>query len=103
MTTIIDLDASSWERELDYYNALLGALGAPGWHGRNVNAVVDSVIYGGINQVAPPFVVRFHGTKKTPDDVRREIILVNDEIAKARSYRLKSQGKDTPVEFEVVD
>ena len=103
MATIIDLDASGWENALNFYNALLEAFEAPGQHGKNVNGVIDSVIYGGINRVNPPLVVRFHGTQRASVDVRLEIEFVRDEIAKARSERLRSQGKDTPVEFEVID
>jgi hypothetical protein len=103
MTTIIDLDAARWERELDFYDALLGALGAPEWHGKNVNAVIDSVICGGINQVMPPFVVRFHGTRRAPDHVLREINFVTEQISRARGERLQSQGQDTSVGFEIID
>jgi RNAse (barnase) inhibitor barstar len=100
---IIDLDASSWKGVLDFYDALLKALGAPQEHGKNVNAVIDSVIYGGINQLKPPLTVRFHGTRGVPDDVKREVVFLSEEIAKARDYRQQSQGRDAPVKFEVVD
>ena len=38
---IITLDASRWTTAKDFYNAVLLAIGAPEWHGRNINAVVE--------------------------------------------------------------
>ena len=44
---IIELDAAGWRNVLDFYDALLKALGAPAEHGEGVNALVDSVVWGG--------------------------------------------------------
>lgn len=44
---IIDLNAENWKSILDFYDALLPALGAPAWHGHSVNAIIDSMIWGG--------------------------------------------------------
>lgn len=49
------LDASGWRSRDDFYDALLGALGAPEWHGRNLDALWDSVATGDINAVEPPY------------------------------------------------
>jgi RNAse (barnase) inhibitor barstar len=43
---IIELDAKEWKTVHDFYDALLAALGAPEWHGDNVNALNDSIIGG---------------------------------------------------------
>ena len=53
MRTIL-LEASAWQEPNDLFDALLSKLGAPAWHGRNLNALYDS-LYGGINEVEPPF------------------------------------------------
>lgn len=55
MKTIL-LEASAWREPNDFYDALLPKLGAPMWHGRNLGALDDS-LYGGINEVEPPFKV----------------------------------------------
>lgn len=55
--TEIDLTASGWITPLDFYEALLAALGAPEWHGRNVNALMESMMFGNINKVDPPMIV----------------------------------------------
>lgn len=35
---LIELDASGWTKPLDFYLALLPQLGAPDWHGLNLDA-----------------------------------------------------------------
>ena len=39
----------------NFYNALLPELGAPDWHGKNLNALEDSIFVGDINAIEPPF------------------------------------------------
>ena len=58
---VIRLDASQWRRPDDFYAALLPQLGAPPWHGRNLDALFDS-LSGGINFLEPPFSVEVEGT-----------------------------------------
>jgi RNAse (barnase) inhibitor barstar len=60
---IIELDASDWRREEHFYEALLPRLGAPAWHGRNLNAVEDSIFSGDINKVEPPFQIKVVGVE----------------------------------------
>jgi len=57
----IELDATGWMSADDFYHALLTALGAPDWHGRNIDALWDSVVTGGINEVEPPFAITVRG------------------------------------------
>jgi RNAse (barnase) inhibitor barstar len=40
---IIELDAENWETAIDFYKALLPALGAPEWHGYSPDALIDSM------------------------------------------------------------
>jgi hypothetical protein len=54
MKTII-VSARDWVSLSDFYKAILGALEAPEWHGHNVNALIDSIVYGNINGLEPPF------------------------------------------------
>lgn len=53
---LIELDATGWTKPLDFYLALLPQLGAPEWHGLNLDALYDSLL-GDINVVEPPFTV----------------------------------------------
>jgi RNAse (barnase) inhibitor barstar len=51
----IVLDATDWSSRDDFYSAFFQAVGAPTWHGRNFNALVDSIQTGRINQVEVPY------------------------------------------------
>ena len=41
----------------DFYEAFLPQVEAPNWHGRNLDALADSLITGDINKIEPPFCV----------------------------------------------
>ncbi|SEL25689.1 Barstar, RNAse (barnase) inhibitor [Sphingomonas palmae] len=61
--TAITLDAADWQDFRDIYAALLTALGAPDWHGPNLDAVYDALVAGHY-RVALPFVVTVRGAEK---------------------------------------
>lgn len=50
---LIEIDASGWQDEGEVWEAVLAALRAPDWHGRNLDALADS-LSGGVNGVASP-------------------------------------------------
>jgi len=66
----IRLDASEWKTKDDFYDALLPALGAPAWHGRNLDALNDSISSDEINEVSLPFRFLLVGTKRVPSELR---------------------------------
>ena len=49
------LDGTNWKTDDDVYDAFFQAVGAPPWHGRNFNALRDSISTGSINQVEVPY------------------------------------------------
>jgi RNAse (barnase) inhibitor barstar len=71
--TIIELNAFRWVAAQDFYAALLCALGAPDWHGQNVNALVDSMISGGINAVEQPFRIIVRGLDGAKREAKEEL------------------------------
>ena len=81
---LIRLDASGWRKPLDFYEALLESLGAPEWHGRNVNALIDSMVYGCINKLEPPYKIAIVGTHAVPGAVAEEIKLVKKCLYEAQ-------------------
>jgi Barstar (barnase inhibitor) len=99
MRTIV-LDASKWKSVPDFYGALLSAVGAPGWHGRNVNAVVDSMIWGGINTLEPPYTVKVVGTSALPIVVLEQVELARTALSEAREEFRERKGRDVEVSFE---
>jgi RNAse (barnase) inhibitor barstar len=66
----IELDGTTWARTDDFYNAYFAAVGAPEWHGRNLDAVWDSLTGGDINQRNLPYRVRIKGTSQMSADAR---------------------------------
>jgi len=72
--TEVDLVATGWITALDFYEALLAALGAPEWHGRSVDALVDSMIVGRVNKIDPPMVVRISKLNDAGEAARDALI-----------------------------
>lgn len=67
--TVVEIDASAWRTADDLWDALLATLGAPDWHGRNLNALWDTVANEAevspeqaINRLRPPFRIRIRAT-----------------------------------------
>src|SRR5574337_372345 len=97
---VIELDATNWPTTGDFYDALLAAIGAPEYHGRNLNALVDSMVWGGINAVEPPYVVRISGTAKLPKETCDEIEMAKRVLAEARAEFRALRGSDAEVAIE---
>lgn len=74
------LDASEWKTPLDFYESILAVLEAPHWHGANMNALIDSLIYGGINGIEPPYKIWIKGAAKLPPSVQTELIWLTEAI-----------------------
>jgi RNAse (barnase) inhibitor barstar len=49
------LDASTWKTDDDVYDSFFKAVGAPAWHGRNFDALIDSIEKGKINSIEAPY------------------------------------------------
>jgi RNAse (barnase) inhibitor barstar len=60
----IILDGSKWQSRDDVYDAFFQAVGAPTWHGRNLDALIDSIETGSINVVEVPYrlVIKHYGS-----------------------------------------
>ena len=58
----IVVDWNQINSEEQFYNLLLPVLEAPSWHGRNLDALADSLVTGSINSVEPPFTLVSIGT-----------------------------------------
>ena len=51
----ITLDWKKINSYEEFYDSLLSQLEAPDWHGRNMNALADSIVTGSINKIEPPY------------------------------------------------
>lgn len=98
---IIELDATKWKTVIDFYDALFAAIGAPAWHGKSPDALIDSMIWGGINSVEPPYIIRISGTATLSKELRDRIGLIKQVLAEGRMDYRSRRGGDVEVAIEV--
>jgi hypothetical protein len=101
MPILIELDAAQWQSTADLYGAVKTALGSPQWHGTSPAALVDSMVYGGINRVEGPYLIKVRGSSKCPAEVRDYLHLLADVIRQARADQFQRYGRETDVGFEI--
>ena len=99
---VIDVDASQWTSRVDLYNAILPLLGAPDWHGKNMNALTESIVWGEINAVEPPYTLRIRGTANLPPGVTEELGWLGPGVANARDDFHGLFGRDVDVDVELL-
>jgi|ERR1700678_3407191 RNAse (barnase) inhibitor barstar len=51
----LTMDGATWNSYDDVYDGFFRAVGAPSWHGRNFDALNDSIAGGEINEVEVPY------------------------------------------------
>lgn len=76
------LDARKWRSVEDVYNALFEILGSPAWHGKNFNALHDSIVTGQINRVGVPYILSIQGISSANSEVRLFVRDLVDLISK---------------------
>jgi len=74
------MDGAAWRTPDDFYAAFLPALGAPDWHGHNLDALEESIRDGDINRVNAPFAVRITGLKTMDAEVRATVYRFTEVI-----------------------
>ena len=94
---IIEMDARGWKESLDFLEALQVALGSCRGHGHSPDAFVDSMVWGGMNDVEPPYCVRIVNAADIPKEVADYILLMVSVIRDARQWRLDNRGEDVEV------
>jgi RNAse (barnase) inhibitor barstar len=85
---VIDLDGGAWTTADDFYTSYFAAVGAPEWHGRNLDALWDSLTAGGINQSNPPYQIRISGTARMSSDAREMVRRFEALLHEAEQERL---------------
>ena len=92
---IIDLDATNWKSWRDFYRELLGALGAPEGHGKSVNALIDSMVWGGMNKVEPPYTIRiFPELRNCRKMCEKRLKLLRHALPEACAEFRSREGRD---------
>jgi hypothetical protein len=79
---VIELDAQHWKSFRDYADALRAALGSPEGHGSSVDAFIDSMVYGGMNEVNPPYTIIIKNTKGLSQEILAEIEALKNSLPK---------------------
>jgi hypothetical protein len=89
---IIELNAEGWKTPVDFLQSLAAALGAPAAHGMSPAAFVDSMIWGGMNSVEPPYVVQIDNLAGAPTEVVDYASMMASVIEEARQERFQRRG-----------
>ena len=80
------LDGASWATKDDVYDAFFQAVGAPEWHGRNFNALNDSIAGGDINRIEVPYELNIQNYNKIRGEAKNmtdDFINLIDELEAA--------------------
>ena len=89
---VITIDGSNWKTSNDFYDAVFAALESPSWHGRNLDALSDSLLGGDINGIEPPFELRISGIGLMSPGARHIVEqlqqLVNEKTDETRKVRI---------------
>jgi hypothetical protein len=64
--TPVVVEWSKIQSEGDFFDSVLAQCESPFWHGRNLNALADSWINGGIDPLGPPYAFRFIDGRQVP-------------------------------------
>lgn len=91
----IQLDASKWKNSDDIFKSLFAALGAPDWHGKNFDALNDSIASGGTNALEVPYSISIYGLKAPTIEVDAFVADLVDLISD-----LKGKGCPVTIDFE---
>ena len=88
---IIEIDGSGWSERLDFFDALRTALGACPGHGWGFAAFEDSVFYGGMLEVEPPFTVI---VRNCPHTFRTDVETMAQGWYEQRQWKKENYGED---------
>lgn len=88
----IDVDWKRIETEDDFYDTLLHQVKAPEWHGRNIDALTDSVATGDINLIEPPYTIHSINTNDAPEHFSefqlKELAIFNESVVENRGVKV---------------
>jgi RNAse (barnase) inhibitor barstar len=86
MRTLL-LAGERWRTRDDFYDAFLAAVGAPAWHGRNFDALRDSIGTGEINRIEIPYEIHITGLAHMSAEARQIVNGFRDLINDLRAER----------------
>ena len=66
----LEIDWEKIESQDSFYELFLSVISAPEWHGRNLDALSDSVVAGGVVKAGPPFCIKHLNCSKSHKSIR---------------------------------
>jgi hypothetical protein len=66
-----------------------------------VDAFVDSMIWGGMNTLEPPYTIRIVGASKLSTNLREKIELTRQALADGRAEYQKRKGHNVEVRLDI--
>jgi RNAse (barnase) inhibitor barstar len=78
------LDGAGWQTKDDVYDAFFRAVGAPDWHGRNLDVLNDSIANGSMNGIEVPYclvIKRYDQIGGVAKKVTNDFVALIHEIA----------------------
>ncbi len=67
-----------------------------------MNALIESIIWGDINAVDPPYTLRIRGTANLPPDVAEELGWLKEGVEEGREEFAVRKGHDIDVDVELL-
>ncbi|SKA98534.1 Barstar (barnase inhibitor) [Prosthecobacter debontii] len=86
--TQVIIDWSLITSEEAFYDSVLSQCGSPTWHGRNLDALADSWITGGIDSGGPQYAFGFFASESTLPD----LIAFRDSVLKIAEESIDENG-----------
>jgi RNAse (barnase) inhibitor barstar len=99
---LIRVDAKDWKTGDDLCQALTSAIQAPEWHGCSIDAFLDSMIWGGLNELNPPYTIQISNLEKAPDSVADIVKVLKSNLDEARIEYRTRRGHDVDVYLEII-
>jgi RNAse (barnase) inhibitor barstar len=90
------LDGRDWKTANDVYDAFFSAVGAPVWHGKNLDALNDSIATGSINAIEVPYRIVIANFDLISGNARNMVANFTDLV-------LEIAVRGCPVEIELRD
>ena len=91
----ISIDWSKIETENGFYDEFLPQVSAPEWHGRNLDALADSIVTGDVNGIEPPFTIRNINTGSVNESLSefqlKVLGIFNEAVAAKREIKVVTE------------
>ena len=95
----IEIDATRCGNPKEFARLLHDAIGAIPGHGSSIEAFVDSMVFGTMSELSPPYMITVNGA--TNPEVRAFAERLSNALGQARLERRTRRGDDSEVVLKV--